>query len=161
MPVTSLGQNSEDEIKAAFLYNFAKFIDWPTHVSPDSGPFMIGIVGDEVLFETLSKLITGRTVKGREVGILNLQTVPENRVCQILFINQSGVSGWPEQIERLKGLSILTVGEGDRFLDDGGIISWKLESRKLRIEINLSSARAEGLVFSSKLLKIAFKVHEG
>ncbi len=147
---------SEYQIKAAFLYNFAKFVEWPADTFADPhDPIVLGIVGEDPFGSVLDKIVLGKTVNGRGLMIKRLKPGPDLRKCHILFISSSEKKHLAPILESLQGSSVLTVGETDRFAQSGGVINFILEENKVRFEINSETAARARLKISSKLLALA------
>jgi hypothetical protein len=152
---------SEYQVKAAFLFNFAKFIDWPqgSFASPQS-PFSICILGKDPFGRSIDDSLRGKTIGDHPVNVLRVKDTVEARRCQILFAsavesrNISGILGG------LHGTSVLLVGEADGFAASGGTIQFTLEENHVRFLINTDAADRAGLKFSSKLLALAKIVHD-
>src|SRR5712691_8044801 len=147
---------TEYQIKAAFLYNFAKFVEWPADAFADPhAPIVLGIVGEDPFGSVLDKIVLGKTVNDRGLVIKRLKEGPDLRNCHILFVSSSERKHMPQILESLQGSSVLTVGETDRFAQSGGVINFILEENKVRFEINSETAARAGLKISSKLLALA------
>jgi len=133
----------EAQVKAAFVYNFAKFIDWPSNISPPkAGTFVIDVLGDSPVLGALNAL-DGQEVKGRRLVVRQIQRLSEAS-GNVLFV-----------ASRLRDLPILTVGEGDEFLRAGGMIALVQVDGKIRYRVRVRQAEAARLVISSKLLNLA------
>jgi len=151
-------QPSEYEIKAAFLFNFAKFVEWPLEAFAEpTSPFVIGIFGENTVADDFERTIRAKTVNNRSFIIKEIGFLPEARNCHILFINSSEKKRFSEIFESLRGVSVLTVGETERFVETGGIINFVKESDKIRLQINEDAAKSAGLKISSKLLSLALR----
>ncbi len=147
---------TEYEIKAAFLYNFAKFVEWPADAFPDAqAPVLLGILGDDPFGLVLDQMIYGKTANGRGFVVKRISEGAELRSCHILFISSSEKKYLARILEGLKGSGVLTVGDMDRFAESGGVIHLLLAENKVRFEINLTAAGRAGLKISSKLLALA------
>jgi hypothetical protein len=148
----------EYHLKAAFLYNFAKFVEWPT-VTPGEGemPFRFGILGSNPFGSDLEEVLKGHQLRGRPLEIRVCRNAEEARACQLVFIGTKEDSS-ASALRALHGLPVLTVGESDRFKSEGGIITLVMEGDKVRFEINLEAARAAGLKIDAQLLRLARKV---
>lgn len=143
------------EIKAAYLYNFAKFVEWPEKALPSElETFTICLIGEDRMIQAASRTLQDKQVQGRTVVMRPLRS-PENvQTCQILFVDGSAVD-LAERTESIaKTMPILTVGESDRFIHGGGVIKLFEEDGKLRFEINPQAAARAQLKISSKLLKL-------
>jgi YfiR/HmsC-like len=150
----------ESEVKAAFLYNFAKFIEWPPEAFPaPSAPMTFCVYGEEpagaALEASLGALLRGETLNGRRLAVRRLHDLPQLRECQVLFIGAAEKGHLPEVLTALGEASALTVGEGTDFLDKGGMIRLFLEQNRMRFDINLEAAEKRALRISSKLLRLA------
>ncbi len=145
----------EYRIKAAFLYNFAKFIQWPgsAFIDPES-PFSICILGKDPLMDALQS-ITAKTVRGRRIVISYSKDIMSVKECHILFVTKSEKSGIKHIISKLKGSPVLTVSDMDDFVKAGGMIGMVRVKNKIRFHINLVSAQDSGMMISSQLLKLA------
>jgi len=149
----------EFDVKAAFLLNFAKFVDWPpaAFAGADS-PIAICILGKDPFGRGLDELVRGEVVNGRKVVVRRLIQAPPAQTCQIVFTQQNG----KETAALLSSLGprILTVGDGENFIHDGGIIGFLIESRHVRFDIDQKAAEAAELKLSSKLLAVARSVQK-
>lgn len=148
-------QSSEYQVKAAFLYNFAKFVDWPAEAFGGNGTLMIGVVGDDPFGGALDQAINGKSIGGRSLTVRRLKWDQDLRSCQILYISSSERKHLPQIIQSLRGASVLTVGDMGQFNQQGGIINFILEASKVRFEINSRGADQARLKISSKLLALA------
>jgi uncharacterized protein DUF4154 len=166
VPATPQSSGSKEyELKAAFLLNFAKFIDWP----PDSfasatSPFLICVVGQDPFGTALNQSLLGKTMDGRVVQIIrypNMGDLPDARHCQIVFVSASEKSHFRDVIGVLRGANTLMVGDADGFAAAGGTIEFMLEDNHIRFAINPDAAERADLKISSKLLALAKIVHEG
>lgn len=140
----------EFQIKAVYLYNFTKYVDWPSY----GDTMTIGVLGNNPVGAALAPL-NGEMVKGRRVVIKQLDSLRDAQNCQIIFISSLDKQRLPEILEHLKNARVLTVGEMKGFAQDGGIINLIWEQNKLHLEINRDAARRTGLNISSELLKLA------
>jgi hypothetical protein len=149
---------SEYELKAAILYNFAKFVEWPAEAfSDDSAPVVVGVVGDDPFQGSLDSVV-GKTANGRQVEIRRLNASQDLRSCHVLFVSSSEKTRLGQIVASVDGASVLTVGEMEGFESNGGMIRLTMEGSKVRFEINAGTARRAGLKISSKLLSLAKSV---
>ena len=149
---------TEYQIKAAFLYNFAKFVEWPPAVfSETNSPIVIGILGENPFGNDLVKTVRDKTLNNRPLVIKVFHSPVEATNCHILFISTSEKARLPQILEALREVSVLTVGEMDRFTEAGGMINFVREGNKIRFQINEVAAKSAGLKVSSKLLSLAFR----
>jgi hypothetical protein len=149
----------EYQVKAAFLFNFAKFIEWPSGAFSDpAAPIIFGVLGDDP-FRGALEAAQGRTVKGRKVLIARYKDVRDIKVCHILFISSSERRRLPELMSTLKDSKMLLVGDMEKFADRGGIINFFVRDNKVGFEINMDAATRAGFTINSRLLNMATIVH--
>jgi hypothetical protein len=146
----------EYQIKAAFLYNFAKFVEWPqgTFASP-TDPIGICIVGQNPFGSALEYMVQGKKVGDRAFAVRRFPDTLQASQCQILFI---GATEWKRTralLDTVKSTGVLTVGESDDFTALGGIINFRLDGPRVRIQVDLQTAEHAKLRISSKLLSLA------
>jgi hypothetical protein len=152
---------SEYEVKAAFLYNFAKFVEWPADTYPDpNAPIRLCVLGEDPFGRILDHAVLDKTVNGRRLMILRSRQVQELRDCHILFISASEKKRLPEIFAALQGSNVLSVGDTEQFAELGGAIQFTLQDNRVRLTINLDAAERARLKISSKLLSLARVVHE-
>jgi hypothetical protein len=146
----------EYEVKAAFLYNFAKFIDWPTSsFATAQSPFSICIVGVDPFGHAMDEALQGKMVGTHPVVVERVKGLAELRHCQMAFISSSETPRLAEILESLKGSSVLLVGESHGFATAGGTIEFAIEQDRVRFLINPDAAEGAGIKVSSKLLALA------
>ena len=156
------GQPSEYQVKAAFLYKFTRFIEWPEAAfSRTNSPFVVGIIGENPFGQELERAVKNKEVNGHGFIVKEIKTLAEAKACHVLFISQSERRRLPEIIGAVATLPVLTVSETDRFLALGGIINFLVEENKVRFEISDVAARRAGLKISSKLLYLARRPERG
>jgi len=145
------------EVKAAFLLNFTKFVEWPAtaFASPDSA-MAICVVGKDPFGNALDETIRGEAVNGRKVTVQRLSDAPSPHACQVVYFGMSDKDA--ARILNAVGPGVLTVGEGDAFVRGGGMIGFVLDSRRVRFDINQTAAESAGLKLSSRLLSVARSV---
>jgi hypothetical protein len=146
----------EYEIKAAFLLNFTRFIEWPDQsFALDKSPFIIGILGDDPFGDVLNEIISGEKVNGHPLIIQHYYSVKDIKTCHILFINTQNQESLSGVINSLKDQNTLTVSDIPDFASKGGMVGFFIENNKVRLRINLDQARASNLSIDSKLLRLA------
>jgi hypothetical protein len=146
----------EYDLKAAFLFNLAQFVDWPASVFPDpSTPITIAILGEDPFGDSLDQIVANETAHDRPIVVRRFRSVEDLGDCQILFISPSLSANWKRLASKLDRRSILTVGETKDFAVHSGIVGFELKQRRLRLRINLEAATARGLTISSKLMRQA------
>ena len=147
---------NEYQLKAVFIYNFTRFINWPPDAfADDEDPFVIGVLGDERLSAYLNLLIKGEKLNNRTIIVRNYKNIKEMGACHILFISDEWVSKIKNRILTINRQNTLTVSDVPNFAKMGGIIGFYKEENKLRLEVNLNEAKSSDLVFSSKLLSVS------
>ncbi len=151
----------EYQIKAAFLYNFAKFVVWPPEVFRDPESILVvGVLGRDPFGEILDRAVQGKTVNGRTLVVRRFPGLAVLGPCHILFISASERGRMKEILEAVQGGHVLTVGEVDRFTRQGGIINLALVEDRVHFEINIDAAAHAGLTVSSKLLSLSTIVRD-
>ena len=156
--------SKEYKVKAAFLYNFAQFVEWsPVVFSDAQSPMVIGVFGDDPFDGYLDELVRGEKVNGRALRVQRCHSVEEikTNTCHVLFISKSAMGQLDEILAGVKGRNILTVGEAEGFATRGGMIRFATEQSKIRLRINVEAAKAANLTISSKLLRLAEIVRPG
>lgn len=149
------------DIKAAFLFNFAKFVEWPAS-DPDPQSVVIGVLGNDAIADSLSEMVKGKALQGgRRLSARKLSRKDDPATVHILFIGASESALIPEVMKRLGygTRNVLTVSDADRFCVLGGIIQFRAEADRIRFDIHLQNAQTAGLTINSKLLSLAGAVH--
>jgi len=146
----------EYEIKAAFLYNFAKFVEWPPSSFADaSAPLRICVLGQDPFGEELRNITKDKTVNGRKLKVYPVLDLQVARTCHILFIASSETAQLKQILAGLRGSDALTVGDTKGFVQQGGMINFVLDKDRVQFEVNRKAAEQAGLQISSKLLSVA------
>ena len=147
---------NEYAVKAVFVYNFCRFIDWPRQAfdSP-AEPFIIGIVGEDPFGALLAEAIQGEFYRGRPIQVRHFRGPGDIGTCHLLFVSQTNAADLDAILASVAGRNVLTVGETESFLDRGGMIALIAEQNRVRLRINPASLRTVNLSVSSKLLQVA------
>jgi hypothetical protein len=146
----------EYEVKAAFLYNFTHFIEWPEQAfTIAKAPFVIGILGEDPFGNVLNEIIAGESVGGHPLVVQRYNSLNDITNCHILFISAKDNEILSSVLSTLKDKSTLTVSDIPDFALKGGMINFFIENNKVRLRINLDRTRASGLTIDSKLLRLA------
>lgn len=152
----------EYQLKAVFLFNFARFIDWPDSAFKSSdAPVVIGIVGSDPFGDRLDQAVTGERVRDHPIVVRRYKWHEDLSDCHIVFIASSEASRVQTVLSRLKGRSVLTVSDIANFAVNGGMIGFVTERGRVRLQINLGSTRSASLIVSSKLLRPSEVIESG
>jgi hypothetical protein len=147
------GAINEYAIKAAFVFNFIQFVEWPPSAFPDPGTVLtIGVLGNDPFGPLLDQTVKGESVKGRGFDVRRFRDLDEVKSCHVLFISKSEKERVTLILKHLEGLPILTISELEGFADRGGVVNFYTEKNRVRFEINHESARRKGLKITSQLL---------
>lgn len=155
---SSQSQQTEYQLKAAFIFHFAQLVEWPREAAGASGNLVLCTLGDDPFHGELENTVSGKRVGSRMLQVRHPRLPQESHGCQLLFISKAESRRIPAVLSEIRRSPILTVGETDGFLEAGGIIRFCLEGNKLRFEINRSAADMAGLKISSRLLVLAKNV---
>lgn len=150
---------TEYQIKAAFLYNFALFVEWPPDAAPQPNtPFLIGIFGEDPFDADVEQAMKDETVNGRPIVIKHFSRVEDLEFSHILFIRAAERARLKSILDAVHRWSALTVGETERFTEQGGMVNFTLKGNRVRFEINREATTRAGLKISSKLLNLAEEI---
>jgi hypothetical protein len=144
-----------DEVKAAFLFNFAKFVEWPVDAAPSGAPLTIGVVASDGIEELLRMTVRGKVINGRTLIVKRLTIADDVRAVHLLFVGAHEKARVGELLKRVDGISVLTVSDSDRFCQSGGVIGLLMDDSRVRFDVNLDAADRGRLKVSSKLLALA------
>lgn len=152
---------AEYDVKAAFLYNFTKFVEWPRSAfADDRGSLRICVVGEDPFGGSLQE-VAGDEVASRKLILLHAARLDDPADCQVLFVSRSERKRLSSLLAAVRDAPVLTVADTPGFLEQGGIINFVLEGSKVRFEINQEAAERAGLTMSSKLMRLASRVIPG
>lgn len=150
---------AEDDVKATFLYNFARFVDWPAEIEHRaSGDFRICTVTDAAFDRALDRIVTGERVRSRAIQRYTPRSPEDARSCQILFIGRTRMKDSDRYIAAVRSAPVLVVGETPGFVTQGGHIGFVIEDNRVKFDANPKGAAEAGLSVSSKLLRVARNV---
>jgi hypothetical protein len=151
---------SEAAVKAAFLYNFTKFVEWPPTAFPQpSAPFVVCAFADEAFRRELNGILASEQVRGRPITIAPA-ALEDPRGCHLAYFARIDAERQGRMLEAVRRLPVLTVGEGRGFLEQGGLIAFMVENDRVRFAISRRAAGDAGLNISSKLLRVAREFEE-
>ena len=149
-------QPSEYEVKAAFLFNFTKFVEWPENAFTNPrAPIVIGVIGDDPFGESLVHIVEGQQAQGRSIEVVKYRHGDELRRCHVLFISASERQRTEQILASLHQASVLTVSDMDGFAEAGGAIQFVIQENRVRFVVNLDVATQNKLRVSAKLLALA------
>jgi hypothetical protein len=154
---TNGSDSSEYLIKAGFIYNFAKLVEWPPYAWGAQGsPIVIAVLGNDSFAEVLDHVVDGKRIDGKPFVVKRLKWKDLRECsCQILFIASQESAHSDEIVQVMKNASVLTIAETAGFAKRGGIINFALHDSKVRFEVNVDAAKQAGLNISSRLLSLA------
>jgi hypothetical protein len=148
--------SQEYKVKAAFIYNFARFIEWPASAfSSSDAPFVIGVVGTDPFDGALDQAVAGKKVGSRAVVVKHFKSADDITSCQILFLATNDEDAQAKILQKVRNEKVLTIGESDTFTTNGGCLRLFLDDSRMRFEINTDATDEAKLKISSKLLRLA------
>jgi hypothetical protein len=158
IPASTQNHPTEFQVKAAYVYNFGKFVKWPAEASPATSPFEICVLGKDSFATVLDTTVSGESIDRRSIAVKRISNPQEAAECNILFIGSSEESRLKTILAATQRLSILTVSDIPHFAERGGAIGFVTQEEKIRFEVNLGTAEQSHLALSSELLKVASRV---
>ncbi len=157
----SHAESPEYQLKAAFLYNFAKFIEWPADAfSSESSPINICITGQESFGSTLDA-VTRKTAQNRQIAVKRLPKDGDTKGCHITYFGELEVKKFHELLTASVDRPMLTIGDGSNFLDAGGIIELVSSDNRVQFEVNLDGLKRANIQLNPQLMKLAKSVRGG
>lgn len=153
----SAGSLDENQLKAAYLYNFARYVEWPkdAHASSDSA-LEIGVVGSTAVSDLLKKTVKGKTIGDRNLKVVRFDSAVDAKTSHILFVaGDRSADELKAAIKGLAGTHVFVVADADGFAKDGGIANFIISDSRVKFAINENAAKKAGLKVSSKLLRLA------
>ncbi|HTX22073.1 MAG TPA: YfiR family protein [Candidatus Aquilonibacter sp.] len=149
------GASREYQIKAAFLFHFAQFVEWPSvDFTNANAPFVIGVLGDNPFGNALDEIVKGESISNRKITVQYSRSAEDLKNCQIVFVSKSEKTRLSRILAELNRKNILTVGECDGFTQLGGVMNFYLENDTVHFEINPDAAAREKLKISSLLFRL-------
>jgi len=153
MPGLASAQDvTEPALKAAFIYNFAKFTEWPSGLMPTGQPLVMCVLGDAAVGDALERAVKGRELAGRRMTVWRATPADPQRVCHVLYVSHVTASQATQAIAGVRDLPVLTIGDGEGFSELGGIAQFFFEHGQLRFTVDLACAKRARLQISSRLL---------
>lgn len=160
--VGSSAATSEEKVKAAFIFKFLHYVDWPPGAfSRNDAPFVIGILNDDEMIEELIKATTGRSVNGRAVTVKKMHAGDGFAGVHVLFIGSAEKIRLAQWLRQSKEQPILAITEGDDGLAKGSMINFRIVDERVRFEVALDAVEKAGLKMSSRILAVALSVSKG
>ncbi len=150
----------EQEIKAGLLYNFLKYVEWPSGDVSSPAAMTVCLFGSDP-FDGYLQPMAGRTVNQRPIAIRSIRDVNEAGACQLVFVNAGEKTRWPQLLEFLAGKGVLTVGDFPEFARSGGMIEFGHKDDRISVALNMDSVAAARLRVQDRLLKLVTVVHSG
>lgn len=157
----AFGQGSkptEYQVKAVYIYNFSRFVEWPSKPGQLVDGFSICVLGQDPFGQNLNSALANVTIAGKKVAVKRISTPQEAESCRVLFISGSEEKRLKQILGVLDGASILTVSDMPEFAERGGMMQFVWDGDRVRFEVNLATAAHAGLSLSSELLKVAVNV---
>ena len=155
-PLASAQDVTEPALKAAFIYNFAKFTEWPAEVMPrTTEPFVMCVLGDAAVGDALERLVKGRSLAGHSVAVSHVAPGGAQGLCHILYVSGVTATQAGQLVARHRDVPVLTISDVEGFTDVGGIAQFFFEQGQLRFTIQAGSAKRAHLQISSNLLALA------
>ncbi len=154
----AVGAAPEQNIKAAYLYNFGAYVDWPAEVLPPDAPLTIAILQNEPVAAALEQITRDRRVNGRVVQVRRLAPGESLDGVQMLFVGADGATDLPALAAAARARSVLVITESGDGLRQGGVINFVMVDDRIRFEVSLDAADASRLAISSRLLAVAQQV---
>jgi hypothetical protein len=159
-PAHAQGSSMEYAVKAAYLYKFAPFVEWPpTAFASAASPFQLCVLGQDPFGAKLDQAVSGQRVGGRPVAVRRIERVDAGSGCHVLYLGASRKQTAEEALRAVRGLPILTVTDGER--EVGAIIRFVVKDNRVRFEIDTAAAAANHVTISSKLLALATSFRAG
>ena len=155
----TLSKSNEDleyEVKAAMIYNFTRFIEWPSSTWKREGePMIVGVIGSSPIESNLTDTMQGKTHSGHEIRVIRIHAIEEIKKCQMVFVAKSEKDRMEAVLSAANDTGALTVSDIEGFVPSGGMIGFIFETKRIRFEISPATANQAGITISSKLLQLA------
>jgi len=158
---TSLAQQvhpTESQVKAAYLFNFGKFVQWPSDHGPSGDLFELCVLGQDPFGPVLDATVAGESISTRKIAVVRISKVSEAAPCNVLYIGASEASRLGQILEAARHSGTLTVSDIPHFVERGGIIGFVKQQDRIRFEVSRGAAEDSHLALSSELLKVALRV---
>ena len=146
---------TEPALKAAYIYNFALFTEWPAEAVPAAGPLVICMTSDAAIGEALERAVKNRPIAGRRITVAPIAPGGSARACHVLYVSGGSASRAKELVSGLRGAPVLTISDVEGFTELGGIALFFFDQGRLRFSVDIGAAKRAGLVINSRLLTLA------
>ena len=146
---------TQPALRAAFIYNFAKFTTWPIDAVPVAEPLVICVLSDAAVGDALERAVKGRELAGHSVAVLRMATAGPHQVCHVLYVSGVTAGEAAQLVAGLRDAPVLTISDAEGFTERGGIVQFFFEQNRLRFGVHVESARRAHLQISSTLLALA------
>jgi hypothetical protein len=146
---------TEPALKAAYIYNFARFTEWPRDAVANDAPLVMCVLGDGAVGTALEQTVKGRTLGGHFLSVLRLTIIGPKQICHVLYVTGVTVDRAAQLIAGVRELPVLTISDIEGFTERGGIARFFFEHGRLRFSVQVEAAKRAGLQISSKLLVLA------
>ena len=151
----------EDKIKAAIVSKFPQFVEWPVTAFTGRASIDLCVVAADPIESDLAELVSGETLDGRPIAVRSIDREPDLQGCHLLFMRSTAIVRHRSILLKAATLPVLTVSDGQQFLDDGGIVRLRQVDGRMRFDVNAMAAQKAGLRISSQLLQLALTVRGG
>lgn len=160
-PILGQSTSAKYEVKAEYLYNFAKFVEWPANAFPsDNSPIIVCVFGKDPFSGDLETTVLGKTLGGRPFETRHTRRFEELHLCQMVFVSSGEARHIPKILTAVKSAPVLLVGDSRNFAEEGGEIGFVLQDGKVHFVVNVDAVERAHLKVSSKLLSLARIVHD-
>jgi hypothetical protein len=146
---------TEPALKGVFIYNFAKFTEWPVDAVPAAAPLVMCVLGDVAVGDALERAVKGRIIAGHAVTVLKEPAAASQQVCNVIYVSGVTADQAAQLVAGVRDVPVLTISDVEGFTELGGIVRFFFESGRLRFAIDLGSAKRARLQISSNLLALA------
>jgi hypothetical protein len=149
---------SELEVKAAFLYHFTQYVQWPTEGSPNgvgAAPFVVAVWQADPFREVATRMLAGKSAQSRPLQVVRISEPSEGAEAKVLFLGSTEPGGLTAALRAVEGTAVLTVGDAPGFAELGGMIGFRIVDDRVRFDINLEQASRRGFRISSEVVKLA------
>ena len=154
------GAPLEYRVKAAYLLNFTRYVEWPPRAFESAGdPLRVCVLGSDPFGDVLEETFAGRTANGRRIVVAHVDAPSQARACHVVFISDAEWRRHPDVLAAVQSHGVLTVGEGSGFAEAGGVLSFVPVERNLRFAVNLDASDQARLRISSRMLQLAAEFH--